>query len=340
MHQSESRDWSVYNYFKTEGMRYFPRVLWALAHSVDVPSTWEGTGRKPLDARDMLFAACMKVAHGCSNRDTIAELWAYQEADYIRRVPHFNTIGNFMNMDGTYDLIQSILLESTVPLREIEIDFSIDATGFGTPYGPRWIEIRSLKKASRKNYIKMHVVTGNLSNIIAAVMITPGRKGDSPLLEKLAQKTASVFTIVEFEGDAAYLSRKNCNIISRLGGTPYFWVKKNITANAARSPSWHRMVRLFKDNREEFKKHYHSRSNVEATFSALKWLFEGFVFSKRKMAQVNEALVKVLCYNVVVLLRSAYELGVDLGCLLRPVKEVAPPIEKHPPIGLAKANSH
>jgi len=72
---------------------------------------------------------------------------------------------------------------------------------------------------------------------------------------------------------------------------------------------WH----LFQAHREEFLTHYHRRSNVEATFSALKRKFGGSLRSKKRTAQVNELLAKVLAYNLSVVTHAVFELGIDPG---------------------------
>lgn len=57
--------------------------------------------------------------------------------------------------------------------------------------------------------------------------------------------------------------------------------------------------------------HYHKRSNVETTFSMIKAKFGERVRSKTERAQINEALLKVLCHNVCVVIQSIYELGIE-----------------------------
>lgn len=64
-------------------------------------------------------------------------------------------------------------------------------------------------------------------------------------------------------------------------------------------------------NREEFAAHYHKRSNVEATFSAIKRVFGDSVRSRIRAAQVNEVLLKILCHNIRCLVHAIHELGVE-----------------------------
>jgi len=63
-------------------------------------------------------------------------------------------------------------------------------------------------------------------------------------------------------------------------------------------------------NREEFLKAYHKRSNVEATFSAIKRVFGDSVRSRTRVAQINEVLLKVLARNIRCLIHTMAELGI------------------------------
>ncbi|MBI4255852.1 MAG: hypothetical protein HY616_12340 [Candidatus Rokubacteria bacterium] len=56
--------------------------------------------------------------------------------------------------------------------------------------------------------------------------------------------------------------------------------------------------------------HYHKRSNVESTFSMMKRKFGDSLRSKTDVAMVNEALAKIVCHNVVVLIHEMHELGI------------------------------
>jgi hypothetical protein len=71
------------------------------------------------------------------------------------------------------------------------------------------------------------------------------------------------------------------------------------------------MYHHFALNREDFLRHYHKRSNVESTFSMIKAKFGDAVRSKTDVSMKNEALAKILCHNLVVLIHEMYEMGID-----------------------------
>src|SRR6266581_662522 len=99
------------------------------------------------------------------------------------------------------------------------------------------------------------------------------------------------------------------------GAIPYIPFKTNSKAGqstyGAKSSLWDRMFHFYNLHREEFLTHYHKRSNVETTFHMIKAKFGQRLRSKTLTAQINEALCKVLCHNLCVVIQSVHELGVE-----------------------------
>lgn len=79
----------------------------------------------------------------------------------------------------------------------------------------------------------------------------------------------------------------------------------------AKSELWTRMYHFYALNRGEFLQYYHKRSNVETTFHMIKSKFGQRLRSRTLTAQVNEALCKVLCHNLCVVIQSVHELGIE-----------------------------
>ncbi len=152
-------------------------------------------------------------------------------------------------------------------------------------------------------------LVGVTTNIVTSVEITDRNANDSPHLPALARTTAKRFGMDEVSADKGYISSKNLEAIAALGATPYIPFKVNTTGEGPEL--WRRMYHYYQFNRETFLQHYHKRSNVETTFSMIKGRFGDALRSKTDTAQVNEALCKVLCHNICVLVGSIYELGIE-----------------------------
>jgi hypothetical protein len=71
------------------------------------------------------------------------------------------------------------------------------------------------------------------------------------------------------------------------------------------------MYYFFARNREKLLEHYLQRSNAETAFSQIKGEFGDSLRSKSDTGQVNEALCKVLCHNLCVLVQAMQELGIE-----------------------------
>ena len=112
--------------------------------------------------------------------------------------------------------------------------------------------------------------------------------------------------------DKAYSSRDNFAFINKIGGVQFIPFKNNTTGKPRGNDHvWRRMYDFYTFRRDEFLMYYHNRSNVESTLNMLKAKFSDLIRSKDQTAQINEALLKVFCHNIVVLIQSINELGIE-----------------------------
>ena len=134
-----------------------------------------------------------------------------------------------------------------------------------------------------------------------------------PLVNDTAQ---SGFKMKEVSADKAYLGAENMFTTLRHGAIPYIPFKINSVEHSRgsygpKSELWTRMFHFYSLHRAEFLQHYHKRSNIETTFHMIKSKFGQRLRSKTLIAQVNEALCKVLCHNLCVVIQSVHELGIE-----------------------------
>jgi transposase len=189
--------------------------------------------------------------------------------------------------------------------------FAIDSTGFSLPHKDRWVKVRLDGQKEKMSYKKLHMISGVHTKVITSATITGASRNDSPEFEFLLKDTARRFRIREVCADAGYLSRKNCGLAEEVGAVPYIMPKSNTGLRAGGVSAWRQMLLLWKNNREEFKEHYHKRSNAESAFSAMKRKFSGYIRSKGNTSQTNEIFCKVVCHNVSVLVNSIFTLGAE-----------------------------
>jgi transposase len=115
--------------------------------------------------------------------------------------------------------------------------------------------------------------------------------------------------MAEVSADKAYLAHDNLAAIEKTGAAPFIPFKINSQEDG--SPAWRKMRAIFLFKQDEFLAAHGKRSNVEATFSAVKRKFGQSVRSKTFTAQVNEILCKVLCYNLSILVHAMHKLGIE-----------------------------
>jgi transposase len=113
----------------------------------------------------------------------------------------------------------------------------------------------------------------------------------------------------EVSADKAYSSAKNLDAIAAHGAEPFIPFKSHTTGKG-NTPLWRKMWAYYEYQRDEFLTHYHKRSNIETVNSMIKGKFGGKLWSKTETGQKNEALLKVLCHNLCVLVQSIYELDI------------------------------
>lgn len=318
----EPFNWRAYNNSQMREKIMFLKLLDDLCQMID-DDKYSFRGRKPTSFSHQVFCMCLKVYLGTSSRRLISDLELCREKRYIDCVPHFNSVCNYFNNKNIKFWLKNLIELSALPLGELEDKFAIDATGFSQKkYADRWSMVRQTYSRHRE-YKKAHCIYGTYSNTIVAVKITEGNSNDSPHFRELLKRASENFDIKEISADKGYSSRENHKIAEELGITPFILFKKNSLGNSKGAMIWNKMYKYFKNNKEEFLRHYHMRSNSESGFFMIKQKFGGFVNSKNSIAQENEILCKILCHNICVLIQEIYLSNVSIDFLSCAKKHVA-----------------
>ena len=302
-----TQNWPAYNAAQTSEKEHVVALLRALCAGIVQPK--HGRGRPRLPLADVTHAAAMKVYSGMSSRRATTDIRACAAKGLIADAPHYNSVHNLIERADVEPLLKALVEESAAPLKAIESQFAVDSTGFATSTYARWFDHKYGRELSEQRWIKCHAMVGTNTNVITSVEVTQSAANDRPQLPALVAATARRFDVAEVSADKAYLARTNLDAIEAVGAVPYIPFKSNSKGDGP--AAWRRMWHQFSYQRETFLAHYHARSNVETTFSAVKRLFGGAVRAKLPVAQRNEVLLKCLVYNCTVLVRAMYELGIE-----------------------------
>lgn len=302
-----AQNWPAYSRAQAMEKEHVGALLRALCAGIVTPK--QGRGRPRLPLADLTHSAAMKVYSGMSGRRASTDIRECAAKGLIDDAPHYNSVHNFIERADVTELLKTLVEESAAPLKAVESQFAVDSTGFATSVYARWYDHKYGREMSEQRWIKCHAMIGACTNVITSVEVTESNANDSPALPGLVAATAKRFNVGEVSADKAYVGHANFAAIEAVGAVPYIPFKSN---NQGEGPAaWRRAWHTFSLRRDEFLRHYHQRSNVETTFSAVKRLFGGAVRAKLPVAQKNEVLLKCLAYNATCLAHAMYELGIE-----------------------------
>ena len=239
----------------------------------------------------------------------MSDLRESHKRGFISRLPHYNSIFNYLEDDGLTPILRSLIVQTSLPLKAVEVDFAVDSSGFTTSRFHRWFDHKYGRVRQKHEWVKVHLMCGVKTHVVTAVEIEGKDANDTRFLAPMVETTARNFTISEVSADKGYGSRKNAEAVAAVGGTPFIAYKDSSTGGVG--GLFQEMYHFFMYKRQEFLQHYHKRSNVESTFSMMKRKFGDSLRSKTDTAMMNETLCKVLCHNLVVLIHEMHELGIE-----------------------------
>lgn len=304
------QNWPAYNTAQVNEKRQFQRLLADLCTQIESPvGEKPRRGRPALPMADAVFSIVFKVYSTHSGRRFVSDLCESRASGYIGRVPHYNSIFNYLEDASLYPILMDLIEQAALPLRSVESNFAVDSTGFTACRFVRWYDVKYNKFTAEQQWIKAHICTGVKTNVVTAVEIHSRDAGDPTHLPALIETTAKSFTMKEVSADKGYSGNPSHDAIAKAGATPYIMFKANTTG--AVGGLFQKMFHYFQFNREDFLAHYHQRSNVESTVMMIKTKFGDSLRSKTEVAQRNETLCKILCHNICCLVSAIYELGIE-----------------------------
>ena len=312
-----SQDWKAYNHAQTHEKSELQALLYELCKNLPEPIERKGKGRPSLCLPDIIFSSVTKIYSTISGRRYQTDLREAKARGYLMHLPHYNSVFKYLESAALTPYLYELISLSAQPLTSIEEDFAVDSSGFSTGQFMRWLDVKYGTKEDRRQWLKLHLMCGVKTNIVTSVKVSDGYAHDYTYFKGLVDKTAqSGFKMKEVSADKGYLGASNMLATLQHGAIPYIPFKTNSVPDSRgsygpKSELWTRMYHFYALNRAEFLKHYHKRSNIETTFHMIKAKFGQRLRSRTLTAQINEALCKVLCHNLCVVIQSVHELGIE-----------------------------
>ena len=164
------QDWRAYNAAQVNEKAKFLDLLRDLCGGIAEPER-QKNGRPPLPISDALFAACFKIYSTVSGRRFMTDLRDAQAKGYIAKVPHYNSIFNYLENPALTPILRALITESSRPLNAIEVDFAADSSGFTTSRFHRWYDHKYGVERQEHDWVKVHLMCGVSTHIVTAVEI-------------------------------------------------------------------------------------------------------------------------------------------------------------------------
>ena len=311
-------DWSKYDEAQQIEHQVFDRLMWDLLGSVPERVCETGRrGRPTIPLRTQILVSARKVHLGQSMRRFRGLLIELNRdgKGMLARVPNYSVPSRFFNRPQAPAILLGLIARSGSVLRDIENGgtVAIDSSGFCTTCrGAYCTEMH--EPTRRHRWVKAHIAIGVKTHVVLSVVITDEHGADytqfGPLLHGVMDAGHSPAIVV---ADKAYLGRENFDTADTLGIDPYIPFKSNSRGLSRGSPLWTKKYHEFMSKRDEFDSRYHQRSNVEATFSAIKRKLGEPLLSRTQLSRMSELLTKILAYNVGVVIQQSHLHGLELG---------------------------
>src|SRR3989344_651042 len=139
----------------------------------------------------------MKVYSTFSLRRFMSDIRIAKEMGYLDKIPCYASVGHFFQKKELTPILKNLIKLSATPLRTIEKDLTIDASGFSTCRFARYYDYKYGRESKYRVWLKAHLLSGTRTNIVANAEITEGRTNDSPQLAPLIKGVSKQFDKLE-----------------------------------------------------------------------------------------------------------------------------------------------
>ncbi len=196
-----TQNWTAYNAAQCVEKDMFLPMLADLCSTIPQPP--QGRGRPRLPMSDMAFEAVSRVYSGLSARRFDSDVREAREKGLTDSDPHFNSVLRYLRSPEMTPVLKELVTLSALPLKEVEQDFAADSTGFTTSRFVRWYDHKWGKEQSKREWVKLHAMTGVLTNVVVAVEMTDYKGADYKQFPALVSSTAENFTLRDVMADKA-----------------------------------------------------------------------------------------------------------------------------------------
>ena len=134
---------------------------------------------------DMLYGMGLKVYSTLSTRRAMSVMGAAVAAGRMDREPSYSVTIKYFERPDVTPILRELIQRSALPLRDLEVDFAQDSSGFASTAYNRWFDHKWGKASGSKRQVKwakLHIMCGVQTNIVTVADATPAQSADSPYM--------------------------------------------------------------------------------------------------------------------------------------------------------------
>ena len=155
------QNWKAYNAAQTNEKAKFQQLLHDLCKGiVEKPVANLKGGRPRLSLADAVFAVAFKIYSTFSGRRFMTDLSEAHAKGYLTKLPHFNSIFNYLDNVDMTPVLRDLITETSRPLKNVEVDFAADSSGFTTSRFIRWFDHKYGVVRQQHSWVKVHIMCG------------------------------------------------------------------------------------------------------------------------------------------------------------------------------------
>lgn len=253
----------------------------------------------------------LKVSAGKSADAMKREFKGYHNDGVYRlsESPHQNSLTNWMNDENLEPVLHRMFLETVALFRAMETVGIMDSTKFSNAetIRSRGVEYQGDDRPCAR-WVKCHVVCGLESSAILAYEFSSPHVHDSLYYKTLVNQMMGTFSLRYMLADKAYLSEEILGWSHERGIKAVIPIKRE-WRKATKKKHYDvcvEQIDWFDNQRKSFDEIYRFRVKVEAAFSVMKRMFDGYCWSRgrakkgKELSQAwrNETLCKLIAYNL------------------------------------------
>lgn len=254
----------------------------------------------PLPFENVIFCLLQKTYFAFASRRIDSWTAAALETNLISEAPAPNTLLWYLRHPKLTPVLHYLIGASSLPFVSYDKGFAIDSTHIFT----------EVLQGSEWKLIRLHMCAGVSSQVVTAARATDWYESEKHYFDPMLMDTKAFgFEIKAVMGDKNYISKRNIELVNELGATPYITFKKNnVKSKGGSNKLWDEALERFQGREGEDLAQYRERNIIETVNAVIKKKFRDSVKGIDETAQLNEALLKVICYNLCRL--NVYDLNV------------------------------